>query len=71
LALTDVIHSAAGAFTNDDESSLRRDCEVWLERLAPHAPIEHGWHNRLGEVDPSQCSVASRTRAVRPVSEPR
>jgi hypothetical protein len=22
---------------------------VWLERLAPHAPIEQYWHNRIGE----------------------
>jgi hypothetical protein len=24
----------------DDESGLRHDYEVWLERLAPHAPID-------------------------------
>ena len=23
-----------------DESGLHHDCEVWLERLAPHAPID-------------------------------
>jgi hypothetical protein len=27
-------------FINDDESGLHHDYEVWLERLAPHAPID-------------------------------
>ena len=34
---------------NDDESGLHHDYEVWLERLAPHAPIDQYWHNRTGE----------------------
>ena len=34
---------------NDDESGLHHDYEVWLEKLAPHAPIEQYWHNRTGE----------------------
>ena len=25
-------------FINDDESGLHHDYEVWLEKLAPHAP---------------------------------
>ena len=29
--------------------SAHHDYEVWLERLAPHAPIEQYWHNRTGE----------------------
>jgi thiamine phosphate synthase YjbQ (UPF0047 family) len=58
-------------FINDDESGLHQDYEVWLEKLAPHSPTEHGWHNRTGEVRPSQFSVASRTRAVRPAPNPR
>ena len=36
-------------FINDDETCLHHDYEVWLERLAPHAPIEQHWHNRTGE----------------------
>jgi thiamine phosphate synthase YjbQ (UPF0047 family) len=28
---------------------LHHDYEVWLERLAPHAPIDQYWHNRTGE----------------------
>jgi thiamine phosphate synthase YjbQ (UPF0047 family) len=27
-------------FINDDESGLHHDYEVWLERLASHAPID-------------------------------
>jgi secondary thiamine-phosphate synthase enzyme len=34
---------------NDDESGLHHDYEVWLEELAPHAPIDQYWHNRTGE----------------------
>jgi thiamine phosphate synthase YjbQ (UPF0047 family) len=36
-------------FINDDESGLHHGYEVWLERLAPHAPIRQYWHNRTGE----------------------
>jgi secondary thiamine-phosphate synthase enzyme len=28
---------------------VKRLDEVWLERLAPHAPIDQYWHNRTGE----------------------
>ena len=34
---------------NDDESGLHHDYEVWLEKLAPHAPIDQYWHNRTAE----------------------
>jgi hypothetical protein len=30
----------ASVFINDDESGLHHDYEVWLERLAPHSPID-------------------------------
>jgi thiamine phosphate synthase YjbQ (UPF0047 family) len=32
-----------------DERGLHHDYEVWLEELAPHAPIEQYWHNRTDE----------------------
>jgi secondary thiamine-phosphate synthase enzyme len=41
-------HITASVFINDDEGGLHHDYEVWLERLAPHAPIEQYWHNRTG-----------------------
>jgi secondary thiamine-phosphate synthase enzyme len=34
---------------NDDERGFHHDSEVWLEGLAPHAPIDQYWHNRTGE----------------------
>ena len=34
---------------NDDESGLHHDYELWLEGLAPHAPIDQYCHNRTGE----------------------
>jgi secondary thiamine-phosphate synthase enzyme len=35
-------------FINDDESGLHHDYDVWLEKLAPHAPISQYRHN-VGE----------------------
>ena len=43
------MHITASVFINDDESGLHHDYEVWLEELAPHAPIDQYWHNRTGE----------------------
>jgi thiamine phosphate synthase YjbQ (UPF0047 family) len=43
------MHITSSVFINDDESGLHHDYEVWLERLAPHAPIVQYWHNRTGE----------------------
>ena len=34
------MHITASVFLNDDESGLHHDYEVWLEKLAPHAPID-------------------------------
>jgi thiamine phosphate synthase YjbQ (UPF0047 family) len=44
----------ASVLVNDDESGLHHDDEVWLERLAPHAPIDQYWHNRTGEACPER-----------------
>ena len=46
------MHITASVFVNDDESGLHHDYEVWLERLAPHAPISQYQHNRTGEACP-------------------
>jgi thiamine phosphate synthase YjbQ (UPF0047 family) len=48
------MHITASVFVNDDESGLHHDYEVWLEELAPHAPIDQYWHNRTGEACPEQ-----------------
>jgi len=39
------LHTTASVFINDDESGLHHDYEVWLEKLAPHAPVEQYRHN--------------------------
>jgi len=49
LILVSAMHITASVFINDDESGLHHDYEVWLERLAPHAPISQYQHNRTGE----------------------
>lgn len=49
LVLVNAMHITASVFINDDESGLHHDYEQWLERLAPHAPVDHYRHNRTGE----------------------
>ena len=49
LALVNAMHITASVFINDDEAGLHRDYEVFLERLAPHAPTEQYRHNDTGE----------------------
>jgi thiamine phosphate synthase YjbQ (UPF0047 family) len=48
------MHITVSVFINDDESGLHHDYEVWLEELAPHAPIDQcrpggRLHSRTGE----------------------
>jgi secondary thiamine-phosphate synthase enzyme len=45
LLLCNAMHITASVFINDDEAGLHHDYEVWLERLAPHAPVEQYKHN--------------------------
>ena len=49
LLLCNAMHITASVFINDDETGLHHDYEVWLERIAPHAPISQYEHNRTGE----------------------
>ena len=49
LTLINAMHITASIFINDDESGLHEDYEVWLEKLAPHAPTSQYLHNRTGE----------------------
>ncbi|MTD92775.1 YjbQ family protein [Hyphomicrobium sp. xq] len=49
LALVNAMHISASVFINDDERGLHHDYEVWLEKLAPHAPVSQYQHNRTGE----------------------
>jgi len=45
LALINAMHITASVFINDDESGLHHDYEVWLEKLAPHEPVDQYRHN--------------------------
>ena len=38
LCLVNAMHITASVFINDDEAGLHHDYEMWLEKLAPHAP---------------------------------
>ena len=45
LVLVNAMHITASVFINDDESGLHADYDVWLEKLAPHAPVSQYRHN--------------------------
>ncbi len=45
MVLVNTMHITASVFINDDESGLHHDYEVWLEKLAPHAPVDQYRHN--------------------------
>ena len=49
LALVNSMHITSSVFINDNEPGLHRDYEVWLEKLAPHAPTSQYRHNDTGE----------------------
>ncbi len=49
LMLVNAMHITASVFINDDESGLHQDYKNWLEKLAPHEPTNHYFHNRTGE----------------------
>jgi secondary thiamine-phosphate synthase enzyme len=49
LCLVNAMHITASVFINDNEGGLHHDYDVWLEKLAPHAPVSQYHHNRTGE----------------------
>ena len=49
LVLVNAMHITASVFINDDERGLHKDYDKWLEKLAPHEPINQYLHNRTGE----------------------
>jgi len=49
LLLVNAMHISASVFVNDDEAGLHHDFEVFLEKLAPHAPVSQYRHNDTGE----------------------
>ena len=51
LLLCNAMHITASVFINDDESGLHHDYEVWLEKLAPHEPVDQYRHNGYEDND--------------------
>ena len=49
LCLVNAMHITASVYINDAENGLLHDYDVWLEKLAPHAPTSQYRHNRTGE----------------------
>ncbi len=49
LCLVNAMHITASVFINDDERGLHQDYDDWLEKLAPHEPVNQYRHNRTGE----------------------
>jgi secondary thiamine-phosphate synthase enzyme len=49
LCLVNAMHISASVFINDDERGLHEDFTRWLEKLAPHAPVDQWRHNDTGE----------------------
>ena len=49
LCLVNAMHISASVFINDNETGLHDDFQKWLEKLAPHDPIEQYRHNDTGE----------------------
>ncbi len=47
--LVNAMHITASVFINDDERGLHQDYDKWLERLAPHEPVDSYRHNDTGE----------------------
>ncbi len=45
LCLVNAMHITASVYINDDESGLLRDYDDWLEKLAPHEPVDQYRHN--------------------------
>ena len=59
LVPVNAMHISASVFINDDERGLHHDLEVWLEKLAPHAPVDQYRHNDTGE-DNADAHISSR-----------
>jgi secondary thiamine-phosphate synthase enzyme len=49
MCLVNAMHITSSVFINDDESGLHHDYEQWLEKIAPHEPINQYQHNDTGE----------------------
>lgn len=51
LILVNSMHVTSSIFINDDEAGLHTDFTTWLEKLAPHSPMEQYRHNDKDDED--------------------
>ncbi len=49
LCLVNAMHITASVFINDNERGLMQDFDDFLEKLAPHEPVNAYRHNNTGE----------------------
>ena len=49
MILVNSMHITSSVFINDDESGLHHDYDQWLEKIAPHEPVNQYRHNDTGE----------------------
>jgi secondary thiamine-phosphate synthase enzyme len=49
IVLVNAMHISASVYINDDEQGLLHDYDKWLEKLAPHEPVNQYRHNDTGE----------------------
>ena len=49
FCLVNAMHITASVYINDNENGLIQDYDDWLEKLAPHEPINQYRHNRTME----------------------
>ncbi|MFH1995856.1 MAG: secondary thiamine-phosphate synthase enzyme YjbQ [Candidatus Omnitrophota bacterium] len=49
ICLVNALHITASVYINDDERGLLQDYDTWLEKLAPHKPVNGYKHNLTGE----------------------
>jgi secondary thiamine-phosphate synthase enzyme len=45
ICLVNAMHITASVYINDDEPGLIKDYDEWLEKLAPHEPVNRYRHN--------------------------
>src|SRR5437764_15351685 len=49
LCLVNAMHITASVYINDAEEGLLHDYDVWLEKMAPHAPTAQYQDNTTGQ----------------------
>ncbi len=64
LCLVNAMHITASVYINDDEPGLLQDYDRWLEKLAPHEPVDHYAHNDYEDNGDAHCKRQIMGREV-------